>query len=263
MAIHKLISIAYSHYNEQARWVLDHFSVPYREKAYLPILHFLPVMLATLGRGVGKADSVSTRFSTPLLITDSGRRIADSREIMRYVSDRFSKAETNLYPHEEVQRLQNQFHDQLGPATRRIVYYYLLPDQKFSDELVKNTVSYPQWLISKIFGKIAAKTIAQKLNVNSKSVLRAVETVQREFDQVGKRLQNRKYLSGDRLSAADISFACLACPALWITKADGHPVIPEQKHPLPKPLADLARKLRQTEAGKFALRMFREERGTR
>jgi glutathione S-transferase len=67
----------------------------------------------------------------------------------------------------------------------------------------------------------------------------------------------RKYLTGDRFGAADITFAALAAPAVCP---------PEYAVPLPR-LEDLPagaaaviRKVQDTPAAAFCLRMYREER---
>jgi hypothetical protein len=73
----RLITIRFSHYNERARWALDRLGVAYEEEPYMPLFHVLAVARATRGRG-GSADHHSTRYSTPVLITDSGRVLTAS-----------------------------------------------------------------------------------------------------------------------------------------------------------------------------------------
>lgn len=74
------------------------------------------------------------------------------------------------------------------------------------------------------------------------------------FDVIGERLgDGRPYLFGDRFTAADLTFAALAAPAVYTV-------------PLPEPpdlaphTAALVERFRGHPAGQFALRMFREER---
>ncbi|MCP5468095.1 MAG: glutathione S-transferase family protein [Deltaproteobacteria bacterium] len=262
MADHQLITIVWSHYNEQVRWVLQRYGVEWREHAYLPVFHFLPVMWETLGRGVGHADKVSSRFSTPLLITDEGRRISDSREIMKYLSDRFAEKKNHLYPTAEVTQLQNYFHDHLGPATRKIVYYMLLPSPEINQEMVKKLVSLPQQWMFKFLGSIMTNMITQNLHINEKTVQKSLQKVRQIFSEISERIQSRKYLVGRKISAADISFACLASPVLWIDQSEGHSTIPVLDSKFPKEFIDLKEELRATPAGQFALRLFKEEHQT-
>jgi glutathione S-transferase len=100
--------------------------------------------------------------------------------------------------------------------------------------------------------------ICRYLNVNDDSVRDAVVRVDEEFDAVGERLADgRRYLVGDRFSAADLTFAALAAPLV---------APPVYGTPLPQP-DDMHEEMRAAvlrwrahPAGAFALRMFAEER---
>jgi glutathione S-transferase len=82
--------------------------------------------------------------------------------------------------------------------------------------------------------------------------------VDEEFDAVAERLSDgRRHLIGDRFSAADLTFAALAAPAVCP---------PVYGTPLPQPedmheaFAAAVLRWRAHPAGAFALRMFAEER---
>ena len=68
----------------------------------------------------------------------------------------------------------------------------------------------------------------------------------------------RRYLVADRFSAADLAFAALAAPLV---------VPPEYGTPLPQPedlpahMAERVRAWREHPAGRFAMRLFAEQRG--
>lgn len=47
--MYKLITIAFSHYNEKARWGLERFAQPDKESEYMPLLHMPAVAWATRG----------------------------------------------------------------------------------------------------------------------------------------------------------------------------------------------------------------------
>ncbi|MEZ4340912.1 MAG: hypothetical protein R3B82_30175, partial [Sandaracinaceae bacterium] len=64
--MYELVTIAFSHYCEKARWALDLRRVPYRERRYLPAMHLLATRRALRGTGAGRADRHSSRFSTPI-----------------------------------------------------------------------------------------------------------------------------------------------------------------------------------------------------
>ena len=78
------------------------------------------------------------------------------------------------------------------------------------------------------------------------------------FDTIGERLADgRRYLCGDRFTAADLTFAALAA-AVLVPPEYGTPL--PQPDVLPEPVASEVLAFREHPAGEFALRMFRTER---
>jgi lipid-A-disaccharide synthase-like uncharacterized protein len=53
--MHELIGIAFSLYVEKARWVLQRFAVPYRDRRVLPFFHFVAVYGVHRGKVGGAA----------------------------------------------------------------------------------------------------------------------------------------------------------------------------------------------------------------
>jgi glutathione S-transferase len=96
------------------------------------------------------------------------------------------------------------------------------------------------------------------LAIDQRRVAASIDQIYREFDAVSERLRDKRpFLLGDRFSAADVAFACLASPAV---------LPPEYSAWLP-PLEAFsptvrarALALRDTLAGAFVMRLFREER---
>ncbi len=76
------------------------------------------------------------------------------------------------------------------------------------------------------------------------------------FAEIGRRIADgRRYLVGDRLSAADVAFAALAAPVVAPARYGG-PLPPRRAWP-----ADYARyvdTMRATPAGRFALALYDE-----
>jgi glutathione S-transferase len=255
--LHELTGIAFSHYVEKARWVLDRFDVPYRDRRVLPFLH-LGFVYRIHGGKLGQADRASSRFSTPVLRTDDGRILCDSAAIVRYASDRFAPTGEALYAAPGAAELEAHFHDALGPHTRRAAYGAILARPELMQQIARHNVDVRQQLALRLSGPLVGVLLRRALGVNDAGVRTSVDKVRRELDAVSTRLADgRPFLLGDRFSAADLAFACLAAPAV---------VPPEYSAWLP-PLGALepevrARtlELRQTPAGAFALRMFAEER---
>ena len=68
----------------------------------------------------------------------------------------------------------------------------------------------------------------------------------------------RDSLTGDEITAADLSFAAMAAPSLM--PEEGHPTDYPDLSELTPPVAEAMRELRAHPAGEYALRMYREER---
>ncbi len=132
---HRLITLAFSHYNEKARWALDRYAVPYREEPHMPFVSSLAVALATRGRG-GTADRASSRYSTPVLILNDRRVLTDSTDILRFAGRR----DSSFLPSGEVTELVAHYGDRLGPYTRLLAYWHLGRHRGMIEQLAADNV---------------------------------------------------------------------------------------------------------------------------
>jgi len=255
--MHELTGIAFSHYVEKARWSLHRFAVPYRDRRVLPFFHVAAVYRVHGGR-LGRADSASSRFSTPVLRTDDGRILSDSADIVRYVSERFAPPGHDLYPLPEAAALEHQFHDEIGPHTRRVAYATLFEQPELMQQIAQRNVDPLQaWAFMRAY-PLVKKGLSKFLAIDPQRVSASIDQIHREFDAVSARLRDKRpFLLGDRFTAADIAFACLASPA----------VLPPQYSAWLPPLDAFSETtrartlaLRETLAGAFIMRLFREER---
>ena len=103
--------IKVSHYNEKARWALDHKRVPHRRIAPMPLFGTMPAAWL-MTRGV----------TLPVLRLD-GRAIRDSTAIVAALEARYP--DPPLYPADPAERaraleLENYFDEQLAPQLRRV-----------------------------------------------------------------------------------------------------------------------------------------------
>ena len=255
--MHELTGIAFSHYVEKARWVLHRFAVPYRDRRVLPFFHFAAVYQVHRGK-LGRADSASSRFSTPVLRTDDGRILCDSAEIVRYVSERFAPKGHDLYCLPDAAELERHFNLALGPHTRRVAYATLFEQPELMRQLAQRNVDRWQASVFMAAYPLVKQGLTRFLQIHPGRVLESIDQTRREFDAVSARLRDgRHFLLGDRFSAADLAFACLASPAV------SPPQYSAWRPPL-EALPDAARArtlaFRDTPAGAFVMRLFREER---
>lgn len=88
----------------------------------------------------------------------------------------------------------------------------------------------------------------------------ALGKVRQAFDSVAARLADgRRYLAGDALTAADLTFACLAAPAVGQPYNGATPGL--ESPDMPPAMREQVEQLRAHPAGRFALRLWAEERG--
>lgn len=257
--MHRLISIAFSHYNEKARFALDRAGVRFVDERYLPTFHFAAVALATGGARGGQPDKVSTRFSTPVLIKDSGELLHDSSEIVRFASGHLPTSES-LYPSPEVEELEARFHDELGPHSRRIAYHAVLADGDLANEIARANVSARQATLFRLGRLALSQGIRRALEIRPDSVARSKVRVCEVFEEVSQRIGDRRYLVGNRFTAADLSFACLAAPVLLPSRTEGYSAVLPRPESVSSDFRELVSNLRESAAGRYALRILREER---
>jgi glutathione S-transferase len=243
-----LISMPHSHYVEKARWALDRLSLPYREEPHVPLLHRLRT-----ARNGGR--------SVPVLLHDS-RCLVDSTEILMHADAHCGG--DRLYPRDsalrrEVEGLEERFDEALGPHARRWAYAQLLPHRRLLREIMSRGVPRVEARLLPVMMPIVIPLIRAALRITPESAQRSKLRVQEVFAEVEARLgDGRRYLVGDRFSAADLTFAALASPSLLPVQCGAsYPPIDN----VPPGMREEVRRLRDTEAGRFALRLYSQERG--
>ncbi|HEV3070837.1 MAG TPA: glutathione S-transferase N-terminal domain-containing protein [Solirubrobacteraceae bacterium] len=245
----RLITIPISHYCEKARWALDRASVDYREHAHVQAIH----RFATLRAGGG--------LTAPVFVSPTGV-LAESADILAW-ADAQTPPELALYPQDptlasEVRRLEADFDERLGPHSRRWMYQHLRGRRDLA--LRYGCVGIPRWEQATLRGAYPAiiAIVAKVLDVNPASAAESEIEVRAIFDAVGERLTDgRRYLCGERFTAADLTFAALAAPMLMPAEY-GVPL--PQPEEIPPYAASVVRELRAHPAGTHALGIFASER---
>jgi glutathione S-transferase len=240
-----LVTIAFSHYCEKARWALDRAGVAYREEPYVPVIH----LFGTVRRG-GR--------STPLLVRSDGKVLTDSTDILHHAD---AQRPASLYPadrgvREQVDALEDLFDEDLGPHTRRMAYHSLLRSGVSFAPTIRTTTTGVQRALAPLLGIIVPKLVERGLNVNAPAAERSRAKVEVVLGKVEELLADgRRYLVGDRFTAADLTFAALAAPLL---SPPEQPVT--SKLDAPASYLAMCDDYRRRPAGEFALRMYASER---
>ena len=157
-----------------------------------------------------------------------------------------------------MEKLEDLFDTKLGPSTRVWFYFYLLDNRELMLKLFGDGVEPVEQQVFAIVFPCIQAAMRPWMNITAESSKAAEETIKRIFEEVsGMLADGRTYLIGDSLSAADISFACLAAPVIWPPEYSAW--LPNLSE-IPGEMQSVIEELRAPAAGKYALRLFREER---
>lgn len=245
----RLITIGFSHYCEKARWALDRSALPYREEDHAPLLHWR----ASLGAGGGR--------TVPVLVTPGGV-LRDSTDILRFV-DPHLPPEQRLFPEEptlraEVLGLVADFDRTLGPAVRRWLYFHVLQRSEVAVALLTSTG--PAWerrAVRAVFPAMRA-LMQRGLKIDERSAERSWQRLQGSFAAIDARLADgRRFLVGDRFTAADLTFAALSGVLLQPPQT-GFPV-PAAATQIPA-IAQAIAAAHASASGQLVARLYAEER---
>ena len=245
----RLVTIPVSHYCEKARWALDRAGVDYVEEPHLPLV------------SVGHAVRLGRRPTVPVLVADGGEVFNDSTTIMRW-TDPLVPADQRLYPDgelgAEVAELEAGFNSGLGPDARLWGYYEMRTVlHELGDYTLVGIPSWERGMFDRT-GKLAGWALRRRFRVTEPAAAAASTRIDATFDAVAKQLADgRPYLTGDRFTAADLTFAALSSPALL-------PTMPNNSLPpltaIPDAMVREVERRRSTPAGRFADRLWHEQR---
>ncbi|MFO0617646.1 MAG: glutathione S-transferase N-terminal domain-containing protein [Polyangiaceae bacterium] len=262
MPPNRLITLAFSHYNEKARWALDVCGVSYREERWMPGFSQLAVLAATRGRG-GKRDEVSSRLSTPVFLSSEGETLVDSTDIAKWASKRAPGGDDPLFPADrlrEIDELVAHFGRHLGPHSRLAAYHYALPSKTVMRTLAEGNVGRAQALAFRALAPLGKQLIKRGLNVTEERSRRSIGRVREALALAEDRLATSAYLVGDVFTAADLTFASLLAPLLLVSRDEGYAATLPTLEEVGPEAAELVHEVRSSRAGSFALEMFKRHR---
>ena len=238
----RLITIPISHYCEKARWALELAGIPYREERHLQVIHWAYVWRA--GRSA----------TAPVLVTPQGP-LRESAQIVRYAD---ARGGLGLYRDPLAAALERRFDARLGPDARSWMYHRMLP----RPDLVAayGAPGVPRWERAglPVMLPLMSKLIVRRVDAGDEHAAVARDRVRGQFDEVAALLADgRPYLCGDAFSAADLAFAALSA-AVLVPERYGIPLPPLDE--LPETYAAEVASMREHPAGRFALRLYDQER---
>jgi glutathione S-transferase len=250
----RLHTISYSHYVEKVRWCLDRAGIDYEE---VPNIGVLGVLL--LGRTVPALELPAARTS-----------VGNSAEILRLLwglhgLDPSGRA-AFLKPTAEALALEQHLDRALGEQVRRWAYQRLFADAALTLQLwgVKEP-GIPRWqrVLLPALRPLLRAAVRRMLRVTPESAGRALERTRAVFDEMDARfIDGRRYLLGDALSFADITFASLGALAVLPDNYGGGRLASRfpPVESLPSPWREEVTSFRERPSGRFILRLYEGER---
>ena len=154
--------------------------------------------------------------------------------------------------------LEAWFDIQLGISTRYWLYAQVIDHR----QIMKQLWLPPNSGLGKLAFELTYPYMRQKVRkvytVTPEGAARSLQKIRRIFDQVGDWLApGQDYLVGDRFTAADLTFAALAAPVLFPPEY-GFKLPPLDQ--LPKEITSIIQSLRETSAGAYGLRLYKDHR---
>lgn len=186
----------------------------------------------------------------------------ESADILRWVDERLPP-ERRLYPsggaeRAEVEAVCRRLDERLGPVGRRLIYVHMLGQRELMVPF--NNQGVPRWeaWALRLTWPVAIREMKRQLAVEPDIEREDEAAVWEELDWVAeRRADGRRFLCGERFSAADLTFAALSAsvivPPVYGVRLPG----PDLMRPDTAALVDRAR---DHPAGRYAMELFATER---
>ncbi|HSJ17495.1 MAG TPA: glutathione S-transferase family protein [Solirubrobacterales bacterium] len=193
---------SFSHFNEKARWALDHKRIPHRRWSLLP--------------GGPRAMWFSVRGTLPVLDLD-GERIVDSTRIIAALEER--QPEHPLYPEdagarERALELEEFFDEEMGHDVRRVAFF----DWDARSAAALMTTAQPS-IVRVPFRAtlpVGMRTFARtRFRIYPDDVEESRGKILAALDRIEAELGSGEYLVSERFSVADLTACALLYPLAW------------------------------------------------
>ena len=193
---------SFSHFNEKARWALDHKRIPHRRRSLLP--------------GGPRAMWFSARGTLPVLDLD-GARVVDSTRIIAALEER--QPDPPLYPRDPGERkralgLEEYFDEEMGHDVRRVAFFDW--DARYVADLM--LTAQPS-IIRRPFRAtlpVGMRTFARaRFRIYPDDVEESRRKVAIALERVEAELGSGEYLVGEGFTVADLTACSLLYPLAW------------------------------------------------
>jgi glutathione S-transferase len=192
--------------SEQARLLLHYYGISYRERDHLEPFVLLPTLLRT-----GRTDIPA--------LSGNGVNVAGPRSIAEHY-DALVPTEFRLIPAEAPLARQFEadwlaYDGTMSAGTAIFAYYHLLPERKLMAPIFAEPTSWFERLIMPVYYPLMRSLLATHLKLSPEAAEAAQGKILSSFAETDHRVADgRLYLSGDRMTLADIALAAAAAPLL-------------------------------------------------
>ena len=252
-----LVTIPYSNYCELGRWALDHANVDYVEVKYSPGYHAKEVGKLRSNRSdrsdssyVGEESGMHAgrrKYAVPLVCLPEATILRDSWEILDFAIGSPDPTWKTIID------------EQLGPAVRIIVYFYLLQPQNkhILRKMLLSTSLYERVLWWRYGDKIM-DGMKQVMDIQQERYTQAEETVLSIFEQAGQVLQenNNSFDTSDQFGATELAFCSIASICIMPDEFANKQVLLPKMEDLDSEHRQFIQRCRDTYAGTFILENY-------
>lgn len=242
---HQLLTFAPMIDSELARLLLHHYQVSFREADHL----FGWVSLLTLFHG---------GYGQVPLFHGSKLNLSGPLAIARHFDPALSRQE-RLLPCEQPLRTAvetdcQRFNGGLAADVAAVCYFHMLPERRVMSALFARSIPRGEARSLRWAYPLLRKVFSILLRLNKPRIDDAVLRIQSQFEVVGRRVaDNRRFITGDRLTLADFALASAAAPLL-LPKAYTAPV--PGFDDMPPALRKLVEQLRSHPAAAFIEKLY-------
>jgi len=206
----------FSHYNEKARWTLDHKRVAHRRRAYLPGMHIVPLFL------------LSGQRQVPVL-RDGAADVAGSTAIVDHLER--TRPDPPLYFADPEQRaraleIQRWFDEHVGGPMRAAFFFSALDDATYLRAVFTRHAGRTARAFYRLTFPAIAAIMRRDMRLSPAATTAGLARTAEALDFVVAHAGPQGYLVGDRFSIADLAAAAILSPAV---------LPPEFTYPCPQP----------------------------
>jgi len=269
-----LVVIPFSHYCAYSRLALDFARVQYRTVSVLPLLHMAPVAWLLWRAGVrGTSSKTGSPLATPLLQLQPAPAGGASPAVLQGSALIAAWARQHAAPGARAvaeasgaaAALAVAAHETLGPAVRRYAYSSILYSaRQFLAVGVLNAGGVLSALLWVLLSPLLALALRAALRVDPAQCERDAARMRAVFADASALLADgRPFLAGAALSDADLAWAGLASPAIYLTREQGGYATLPPESSFPSDMRALFAELRETPAGRHVVKVFQLARADR